>query len=144
MKLVLFAWFIVFTAYCGLLLIEGLLVGGDLWVSFISLLAGASLLAVFLAMFAVFPHAFYMPLFIGIGTQLVFIGVGSYLRELEFYFFVMFLLVGVVAILKNFKLKVEIMPRRIKFFAPPGMDFADYSDRAYKSPGGAESEAARG
>ena len=32
-------------------------------------------------------------------------------------------------------LSIEIMPRRVKFFAPEGSDFADYSHRAYKGPG---------
>jgi hypothetical protein len=32
------------------------------------------------------------------------------------------------------ELKVEIMPRSVKFFAPEGMDFADYSHRAYIDP----------
>ena len=41
------------------------------------------------------------------------------------------------------ELKVEIMPRRIKFFAPPGMDFADYSHRSYKGPDGTGNEARR-
>ena len=104
MKLVPFAWFIIFVIYCGLLLAEGLYWGGDLRVSLVSLLTGSALLAGFLIMFALFPHEFYMPLFIGIGTQLVFIGVGAYLRELEFYFFVMLLLLGTISIFKNFRL----------------------------------------
>jgi len=46
------------------------------------------------------------------------------------------------------ELKVEIMPRQVKFFAPEGADFADYSHRAYKKPCetgpvGAEDEARR-
>ncbi|MCL2010467.1 MAG: ATP-binding protein [Synergistaceae bacterium] len=48
MKLLLFAWFIAFTAYCGLLLIQGMFAGGGVRAGFISLLAGALLLAVFL------------------------------------------------------------------------------------------------
>ena len=33
------------------------------------------------------------------------------------------------------ELKVEIMPRQIKFFAPPGMSFMDYSHIAYQKKG---------
>jgi len=36
------------------------------------------------------------------------------------------------------ELNVEILPRRVRFFAPEGMDFADYSHRAYKSPDGSK------
>ena len=93
-----------FAIYCGLLLIEGLFFGGDMRVSLLSLLAGLFLLASFLVMYAVFPHALFMPLYIGIGTQLVFIIVGTYLREMQFYFMVMILLVGAISILKNFRL----------------------------------------
>ena len=41
------------------------------------------------------------------------------------------------------ELKVEIMPCHVRFFAPEGMDFADYSHRAYKNPDITDNEAAQ-
>ncbi|MCL2718621.1 MAG: ATP-binding protein [Lachnospiraceae bacterium] len=104
LKPVIIAWLILATVYCGLLLIEGLFMGGDLPASMITFLAGSILLASFLLVIAIYPHTFFVPVFMCVGTQLMFIFVGAYIHELEFYFFVMFLLVGVFSLMKNIKL----------------------------------------
>ena len=101
---VLLAWFILCGLYCGLLLIEGAFVGGDMYKSINTLIAGSALAASTLLIYLIFPHPYVIAPFACIATQIVFLTVGSYLHELEFYFFVMFLLVGVFSMLKDFKL----------------------------------------
>jgi signal transduction histidine kinase/CheY-like chemotaxis protein len=97
-------WVIVFGIYCGLLLLEGLFMGGDVYVSVVTFIAGSGLLAGLIFMLIVIPHTFIAPLFLAVSSQIVFIIVGSYLKELDFYFFVMLMIVGIVSTLKNFKL----------------------------------------
>ena len=96
--------FIMYGTYCGMLLVEGMMLGGGLYKGLVSLITGSALVLSFYILVTVFPHDFYMPLYICTGAQILFIIVGSYLHELEFYFIIMFLSVGIISILKNFKL----------------------------------------
>ena len=45
-----------------------------------------------------------MPVFVAAWTQLLFLGYGTYVQELELYFFMMILLLCIVMIIKNFRL----------------------------------------
>ncbi|MCL2249272.1 MAG: ATP-binding protein [Oscillospiraceae bacterium] len=103
-KKIVLLWTILFAVYSGLLLIEGLFFAGDLYVSKITLLAGTALMVAIFVILALYPHKLLIAFMVGSGTQLTFLFAGSYLQELDFYFFAMFLVVCIISMLKSFKL----------------------------------------
>ena len=106
LKLFSISWLILFVIYCGLMLAEGLFFGGDFYVAIVSFYAGSILFVSVMVFYIVYPHRFWLPLYIAISSQLTFLAVGAYLHELEFYFLVMLLLVCCVSMLKNLKVLV--------------------------------------
>ena len=108
-RLVLLVCFIFFGLYYGMLFIEGLYTGGDLSKGVAALIAGSALVVSYLIFYIVYPHEFYLPLYIGTATQIVFIISGVYMRDLEFYFIIMFLLLGMLAVLRNYKLLAALV-----------------------------------
>jgi len=107
------AWTVCFTLYCGLLLIEDIFFGGDMKVGLYSFFAGAVVLAGALILFFTLKTTKMLSFIACTATQLVFIGVGSYLHELHFYFFMMLLLVGIVSLVKNFKIMASYIALNI-------------------------------
>ena len=105
-KLFSISWFILFVIYCGLILVEGLFFDGDFYVAIVSFGAGSILFVSVMIFYFVYPHRFWLPLYIVLSSQLTFLVVGAYLHELEFYFLVMLLLVCCVSMLKNLKVLV--------------------------------------
>jgi signal transduction histidine kinase/DNA-binding response OmpR family regulator len=69
-----------------------------------TLYAGAAVLGSAVILFFVLKQIDYLSFFVCTGTQLVFIFVGAYLHELDFYFFMLLLLVGIVSASKNFRM----------------------------------------
>ena len=95
---------IVFVIYGGLLLIEGLfLEGGDLYVSLVTLYAGIVCIGACLLFCLVLPLVKKEAVIVCTLSQLTFLGVGTYLRELEFYFFFLIMLFCVISVTKSFK-----------------------------------------
>jgi len=102
-KQILLPSIIVFVIYGGLLLIEGLfLEGGDLYVSLITLYAGIVCIAACLLFCLVLPFERKEAVIVCTLSQLTFLGVGTYLRELEFYFFFLIMLFCVISVTKSF------------------------------------------
>ena len=98
-----FVAFGVLLIYGGLLYIEALSFNGNMRVAHISMLAGAlPLMCLFILTFK-FQRIAHMPMYTCVFIQLLFIIVGSYLHELEFYFFITLLAVGCASITKDFK-----------------------------------------
>ena len=96
--------FLVFALYCSLLYIETLVTGNSMRSFILSLLSGTVPTSVAIIIGLKFPHAVKLPMYIMIYAQLTFIAMGSYLKELDFYFFVTLLLVGCLSSMKDFKL----------------------------------------
>ncbi|MCL2181752.1 MAG: PAS domain S-box protein, partial [Treponema sp.] len=113
MRSTIIAWSVCFALYCGLLLIEDLFFGGDIRVGLYSLYAGVVVLSCALILFFVMKKTNMLSFTACTATQFVFIAVGSYLHELEFYFFMMLLLVGIVSLVKNFKIMASYIALNI-------------------------------
>jgi len=107
------AWTVCFALYCGLLLIEDLFFGGDIKVGLYSFYAGTTVLFGAFILYLISKKTSMLSFVACTATQLMFICMGSYLHEMEFYFFVVLLLVGIVSISKNFKILASFLALNI-------------------------------
>jgi len=105
LKPMLISWLISFLLYVCLIFVEGFIVpDASYYVSIVTFIGGNLLLLNFAIVLVVFPHTFYMPIYMAVSSQLTFIFVGGYLQEYEFYHFLMLMMVGGVSTMKNFKM----------------------------------------
>jgi len=94
----------IFMIYGLLLLVEALFFDTDMRHTLISILAGVPIFAIIMSVYFPLPRSRYVPLYISIFANIIFLLVASYLQELSFYFFFVFLIVGTLSVLKDFKL----------------------------------------
>ncbi|MCL2002544.1 MAG: ATP-binding protein [Oscillospiraceae bacterium] len=87
--------------YGGILLLDAFFFGGSTRVAGVSILAGSPIIIFAYIVYYLFPQFRSIPLYVGIMTNIVFIAVGAYLQYLDFYFFVMILVVGTITTTKN-------------------------------------------
>ncbi len=93
-----------FLLYGGLLLIEAFFYDGDMHVAVVSIAASAPLITLAIIL-SIYPHRTrFLPLYMSVATQIVFIIFGTYLHELDFYFYITLILIGMVSIIRDFKL----------------------------------------
>jgi len=97
-------WAVCAALYCGLILIEGLFFGGEPKTGVWTFVSGVGIMAFAFALYILFPNVKNKPAIVYGTAQLVFLSVGSYLHELEFYYIMMFLFVCMVAISKDFNM----------------------------------------
>jgi len=100
----LFAGIALFIIYGSLRWIAVVLFNGDPVVGFGSLMSGIILSVLYLAFYFIFPHPVFFPLFVGFMGMFMLIFSGIYLQSLDFYFYILLLVVGLLTIMKNFKL----------------------------------------
>ncbi len=90
--------------YAGLLILEAAFFGGDMRAALLSLAAGTPLvIAAFLYM-RLKSSLNYMPFVMAVAAQLVFLGAGTWLHELEFYFFCLLLIAGAISAVRDFRM----------------------------------------
>jgi len=94
----------IFMIYGLLLLTEALFFDTDMRHTFISIVAGVPIFGIIMLVYYTLPRSRYVPLYISIAANIIFLLVASYLQELSFYFFFVFLIVGTLTVLKDFKL----------------------------------------
>jgi len=129
---VLIAWLILSVMYNSLLFIEGYFIHGETRVGLITFAAGTGLILSGLIMFFAFPNKYFLPLFLCLITQLVFLIAGTFRQELEIYYFGMFLVVGVCSMMKNFRLLVicvscmAVIDIYYLIFQMPGYEWLDH------------------
>jgi signal transduction histidine kinase/CheY-like chemotaxis protein len=104
MQIWLLSFSFVVLVYCSLLYIEALFLGdGDMSKAYFTILGGLPLLILALIIVFKFPEVVKAPIYMAILTQLVFIGVGVFKQDMDFYFFIILLIVGTISVMKNFK-----------------------------------------
>jgi len=97
-------WLLCAALYCGLLLAESLFFGGNLRTGFISLFSGLGVIVFAFLLYFLFPKMKTKPAVVYGAAQLVFLFVGSYLHELQFYFIMLLLFVCMIAITDDFNM----------------------------------------
>ena len=101
---------IVFVIYGGLLLYEGLfLESGNLFVSLNTIYAGFVCIAAGVVVCLVYPRAGQEAVIICTFAQLTFLFVGTYLMELEFYFFFLIMLFSIISITKSIRAMLRFL-----------------------------------
>ena len=80
----------IFMIYGLLLLVESLFFDTDMRHTLISILAGVPIFAIIMSVYFLLPRSRYVPLYISIFANIIFLLVASYLQELSFYFFFVF------------------------------------------------------
>ncbi|MDR0324688.1 MAG: response regulator [Oscillospiraceae bacterium] len=103
---VLYASIALFMVFSGFSVVEMLFFGNDIAVSRGVIIGGAALMAVILLVYLAFPHPVFFPLFIATLTAVVFIGTSMYTQAIDYYFFVMLLVVCILSLMNNFMLLV--------------------------------------
>ena len=90
--------------YGGLLIIEAFFYDGDIRVPILTILAVLPIIAIVIFVYFLFPQFQRMPFYVGLMMNIVFLALGYYLQYMDFYFFVMLLVVGTITTIKKFKL----------------------------------------
>ena len=117
--------------YGGLLLIEAFFYEGDIRVAAMTALAVAPIIVMVLMVYFLFPQLQRTPFYVGIVMNAVFLALGYYLQYMDFYFFVMLLVVGTITTIRNFKLMMLFVILSaaanifVMFFLVPYWDWLD-------------------
>jgi len=99
----------IFILYGGLLLVGSKYFGLDSWITFLTVIAGTPIAITIAISYLFFPKYQNIPIVVGIMTNLIFLAVAAYLQFLDFYFFVMLLVVGTITTVKKFKLLLHFI-----------------------------------
>ena len=94
----------ILVVYGGLLLIEAFFYGGDILVPVLTILAVLPIIIIIFIVYFLFPRLQRMPFYVGIAMNAALILLGYYLQYMDFYFFVMLLVIGTITTIKNFRL----------------------------------------
>ena len=98
---------LVFMLYGGVLIVEAVFFNGSMRVALISVLVSSPIVIIALIVYFKKLNVTNIPLITTVGTQLIFLSAGTYLKELDFYFFVLLLALGATMIIKNFGLLIK-------------------------------------
>ncbi|MDR2571140.1 MAG: response regulator [Oscillospiraceae bacterium] len=104
MKTWIICCFALFLTYGSILVVEALYYGGDMRAAIISVLVSLPIMIIVFTIYIKFPGKIYIVIFTVLATQILFLVAGTYLKEMEYYFIVMLLVLGTCMVIKNFKL----------------------------------------
>jgi len=123
---------VIFFLYGGMLIVEALFFGGTMHIALVSVLVSSPIIVITFFVFFKIPNMTSIPILITTGTQLIFLSAGTYLQELDFYFFVLLIVLGSSMIMKNFKVLVKcvfamvIIHITAAIFLLPRLDWLDH------------------